>query len=186
MNTSPPTQRRRPTSPATPEASPPEAPALRPVEPPEDPTPADWARSARSANALLVIELARQCGLIAGGPAVDVKGAAGIVREARAAGVVVPVRSLYRVLEDLDVSDLDASMIDDGETAPVIPCGRCNGCGRIADAPTGEPWTFWEELPEPSKLAIRLGIVRPIACPECDGAGVMTVSTNTGNTVEER
>jgi len=50
-------------------------------------------------------------------------------------------------------------------------CGRCCGCGKIADSDSGEAWTFWEELPPGSDIAVRLGIVKPIPCPECNGTG---------------
>ena len=50
-------------------------------------------------------------------------------------------------------------------------CPRCLGCGRIADSEEGEPWEMWEALPPGSNLAVRLGLVKPITCPECDGTG---------------
>jgi DnaJ-class molecular chaperone len=50
-------------------------------------------------------------------------------------------------------------------------CRRCRGCGQIANSDDGEPWTFWAELPAPSNLAVQLGIVRPIPCPDCKGTG---------------
>src|SRR5690606_25243695 len=110
---------------------------LRPIEPPENPTRADWIRSVRSANALPVIELGRRNGLIEGGPEIDVVRSSQIVRAARAAGVVVPVRSLYRVLEELNVQAVAGG---DGEGVPaLVPCSHCKGCGRVAE-PSGDPW----------------------------------------------
>jgi len=53
-------------------------------------------------------------------------------------------------------------------------CDRCAGCGKIANSDSGEPWTYWEELPEESKLAVRMGIVAPIRCPACGGSGEPT------------
>jgi hypothetical protein len=50
-------------------------------------------------------------------------------------------------------------------------CDKCDGCGRIANSEKGEPWTDWERLPPGSDLAVRLGIVRPIPCPDCKGTG---------------
>lgn len=50
-------------------------------------------------------------------------------------------------------------------------CGRCDGCGKIADSDDGEPWTAWTSLPLHSSVAVLLGIVKPIPCPKCDGAG---------------
>jgi hypothetical protein len=51
------------------------------------------------------------------------------------------------------------------------PCGRCDGCGKIADSDSGEAWTAWESLPPGSDLAVKMGIVKPIPCPECGGTG---------------
>jgi hypothetical protein len=48
-------------------------------------------------------------------------------------------------------------------------CPRCRGCGQIANTEQQEPWSYWEQLPEASKVAIRLGIVAPIPCPDCRG-----------------
>jgi len=50
-------------------------------------------------------------------------------------------------------------------------CGRCDGCGRIASGEEGAPWTMWEALPPGVDIAVRMGIVKPIACPDCDGSG---------------
>lgn len=50
-------------------------------------------------------------------------------------------------------------------------CTRCDGCGRIADCETGEPWTAWQDLPPGGDLAVRAGIVKPIPCPDCSGSG---------------
>jgi hypothetical protein len=46
-------------------------------------------------------------------------------------------------------------------------CQRCDGCGSIANSDSGEPWTQWERLPPGSDLAVRMGLVRPIPCPDC-------------------
>jgi len=50
-------------------------------------------------------------------------------------------------------------------------CKRCEGCGKIANTEDGEPWTVWEKLPSPSNLAVQMGLVRPIPCPDCGGTG---------------
>lgn len=50
-------------------------------------------------------------------------------------------------------------------------CHRCEGCGKIDNGDDGAPWTLWERLPPGSDLAVRLGMVRPIPCPECGGTG---------------
>ena len=50
-------------------------------------------------------------------------------------------------------------------------CRRCDGCGQIANSDDGEAWVIWEELPAPSNLAVQMGLVKPIPCPDCDGTG---------------
>lgn len=50
-------------------------------------------------------------------------------------------------------------------------CPSCAGCGKIANDDDGTPWKYWEELPAPSKLAVQMGIVRPITCTLCAGTG---------------
>lgn len=50
-------------------------------------------------------------------------------------------------------------------------CKRCDGCGQIANSTDGEPWTAWKLLPPGSDIAVRLGIVRPVTCPACNGSG---------------
>lgn len=51
-------------------------------------------------------------------------------------------------------------------------CPRCQGCGKIANDDDGSPWTAWENLPPGSAAAVKMGIVKPIQCPECGGVGV--------------
>lgn len=53
----------------------------------------------------------------------------------------------------------------------MIKCLKCDGCGKIANTDEGEPWIFWEELPNESKIAVNLGIVAPRVCPMCKGSG---------------
>lgn len=50
-------------------------------------------------------------------------------------------------------------------------CPRCEGCGKIASDDEGTPWTFWAGLPAGSDLAVRMGLVRPLPCPDCAGTG---------------
>lgn len=50
-------------------------------------------------------------------------------------------------------------------------CGRCDGCGKIADGEEGAPWSVWESMPLKSSAAVLLGIVKPITCPDCGGTG---------------
>ena len=51
------------------------------------------------------------------------------------------------------------------------PCVRCHGEGEIADTKDGEPWSAWKSLPPGSDVAVRLGWVKPIPCPICNGKG---------------
>lgn len=50
-------------------------------------------------------------------------------------------------------------------------CMRCDGCGSISDSEDGEPWSVWENLPPGSDVAVRMGLVNPVECPECRGTG---------------
>ncbi len=49
-------------------------------------------------------------------------------------------------------------------------CTKCNGEGRVADSDDQEPWSDWENLPPGSDLAVQMGLVKPIPCPECGGS----------------
>ena len=50
-------------------------------------------------------------------------------------------------------------------------CDRCDGCGKIANDKYGTPWKYWAELPAQSAVAVKMGIVKPVTCPECKGEG---------------
>lgn len=50
-------------------------------------------------------------------------------------------------------------------------CPTCAGCGQIANDDDRTPWKYWAELLPPSNLAVTLGIVRPVTCPDCYGSG---------------
>jgi hypothetical protein len=54
-------------------------------------------------------------------------------------------------------------------TDPKVSCLRCEDCGQIASGDEGAPWTYWQDLPPGSDLAVQLGVVRPIPCPDCRG-----------------
>ena len=56
----------------------------------------------------------------------------------------------------------------DGQWRP--KCENCDGCGQIADDAEGAPWTAWTSLPVGAQMAIRMGMLKPIVCPECFGA----------------
>ena len=57
-------------------------------------------------------------------------------------------------------------------------CQRCDGEGEIANTEEGEPWSYWMRLPKESRLAIVLGLVRPVSCPECRGLGYDQVTND--------
>lgn len=59
-------------------------------------------------------------------------------------------------------------------------CMRCDGCGQIADTEDGEPWSMWAEMPPESQTAVLLGLVNPVACPDCGGAGIVHPETTRG------
>jgi hypothetical protein len=50
-------------------------------------------------------------------------------------------------------------------------CDRCEGCGYVANSDDAEPWTAWANLPMQSAIAVQMGLVKPVPCPECDGSG---------------
>lgn len=61
------------------------------------------------------------------------------------------------------------------ETAEARPtCRSCDGEGRTDSNPDiseRAPWSFWTNLPPGSDLAVRLGLVRPMKCANCNGTG---------------
>ena len=52
-----------------------------------------------------------------------------------------------------------------------MKCNRCEGCGKIASDEVGSPWSAWESLPPGSDVAVKMGLVRPLQCPDCGGTG---------------
>ena len=52
-------------------------------------------------------------------------------------------------------------------------CGKCDGCGKVADTDDQEPWTAWLNLPLGSSAAVVMGLVKPIPCPTCEGSGMV-------------
>ena len=55
-----------------------------------------------------------------------------------------------------------------------LDCSKCAGCGQL-DNKDYLPWKYWMQnaIPRPSKIAIRLGIIKPIDCPKCNGLGII-------------
>ena len=66
------------------------------------------------------------------------------------------------------------------------PRERCGGCGQIANSPDGESWTVWTSLPPGSDIAVKIGLVRPIPCPECGGVLVQRAAGNREGIVADR
>jgi len=50
-------------------------------------------------------------------------------------------------------------------------CLVCDGEGQVANTETGEPWSYWANLPPGSDIAVKMGLVRPIPCKACSGEG---------------
>jgi hypothetical protein len=50
-------------------------------------------------------------------------------------------------------------------------CGRCVGCGQIANDTDGTPWIYWMGLPIQNSQAVIVGLVKPLPCPKCGGTG---------------
>jgi hypothetical protein len=50
-------------------------------------------------------------------------------------------------------------------------CPACAGCGKIANDEERTPWKYWAELPVQSALAVIVGAVKPVVCPDCSGSG---------------
>ncbi|NOY07097.1 MAG: hypothetical protein GXO82_10805 [Chlorobi bacterium] len=49
-------------------------------------------------------------------------------------------------------------------------CKQCLGWKRVDDGEK-QSWKYWAELPAPIRLAVTLGLVRPVECPRCHGTG---------------
>lgn len=54
----------------------------------------------------------------------------------------------------------------------MVSCGKCSGCGQVANTDREEPWTEWLKLPLQSRLSVQIGIVKAIECPICKGSGL--------------
>jgi hypothetical protein len=50
-------------------------------------------------------------------------------------------------------------------------CPKCEGCRYVANDEDMSPWKRWADLPPGSDLAVRMGLVYPVKCPECEGTG---------------
>lgn len=62
---------------------------------------------------------------------------------------------------------MNITVIYEGENA----CKKCLGWKRVASE-SGESWKYWEELPTLSRIAVDMGLVRPMVCPRCNGTGI--------------
>lgn len=90
-------------------------------------------------------------------------------------------RIMWEELPDLNRQVLIAAclcIIDDFNLRLTVPCQRCRGCGQIANDNDGTPWSAWLDLPLRSAVAVVAGIVKPLSCPTCNGAGRVPVEKN--------
>lgn len=62
-------------------------------------------------------------------------------------------------------------MAEHGNMKGAGNCVRCSGCGYIANDDEGSPWVHWANLPPGADLAVRMGIVKRLPCPVCNGTG---------------
>lgn len=44
-------------------------------------------------------------------------------------------------------------------------CALCWDCGQIADDDERSPWVIWSDLKPPANMAVVMGMVKPIPCP---------------------
>lgn len=74
------------------------------------------------------------------------------------------------IAEGLNVAIEELRQAVHGEPVNRIPaCTACHGEGVVANTRNREPWSAWLGLPSGSDAAVRMGLVRPISCPACDG-----------------
>jgi len=75
-------------------------------------------------------------------------------------------------IENFEV-EMKVTIIYDGEDA----CERCLGWKKVDDGEK-QSWKYWAELPEQSRLAVNMGLVKPIDCPDCGGTGIQPKPQN--------
>jgi hypothetical protein len=56
-------------------------------------------------------------------------------------------------------------------SAETHKCPTCAGCGKIANDEDRTPWKYWMELPLQSSVAVLMGMIQPVRCPDCRGSG---------------
>jgi len=49
-------------------------------------------------------------------------------------------------------------------------CQQYLGWKRVDDG-EHQSWKYWAELPTQSRIAVTLGLVKPVECPHCHGSG---------------
>lgn len=72
------------------------------------------------------------------------------------------------------------------EREVMVKCGKCQGEGRVANSDDQEPWSVWANLRPGEDMAVRVGLVRPMACPRCKGRGVEPERVDRGPHTEVR
>lgn len=99
--------------------------------------------------------------------------AAAIERQAAAAeeGTRVASRVLDHQLRAMQSMAGDSEETPQERRPPIAEiegtCPTCDGCGQIANDEESTPWRHWQNLPKENQVAIRIGLVRPIDCPDC-------------------
>lgn len=72
-------------------------------------------------------------------------------------------------------SALEGAIAVMAKEVPLAPgeafCGRCEGCGRIANMEPMLPWTHYMKTGMDRAGPATFGVLRPVPCPECQGTG---------------
>lgn len=93
-----------------------------------------------------------------------------IVRRCAVADVLAGIDAAALAVRDhIVLEDRMEHLVTIDPTKP--ECERCDGCGKIGSDATGAPWTFWQSLKPGEDIAVRMGLVRPLPCPVCEGTG---------------
>ena len=56
-------------------------------------------------------------------------------------------------------------------TADGLPaCRYCNDEKLVANTAMQEPWSYWQLLPGQAAMAVAMGLVKAVPCPQCGGS----------------